>query len=74
MEWTVITKGAGFTKTVPTDKDDADDNACTNGAQSYYRYSFKLDLTSIMSKPRAILGLMDMDLKNFFIEIHNPET
>ena len=35
MEWIVVTKDAGFTKTVPTDEDDADDNACTNGAQKY---------------------------------------
>ena len=56
MEWIVVTNDAGFTKTVPTDEDDADDNACTNGAQKYCWYSFKLNFTSIISKARAILG------------------
>ena len=67
MEWIVVTNDAGFTKTVPTDEDDADDNACTNGAQKYCGYSFKLNFTSIISKARAILGLMEMDLTDFFL-------
>lgn len=52
MEWIVVTKDAGFTKTVPTDEDDADDNACSSGAQNYCGYSFKLNFTLIISKPR----------------------
>lgn len=74
MEWIVVTNDAGFTKTVPTDEDDADDNACTNGVQKYCWYSFKLNFTSIISKGRAILGLMEMDLTDFFLEIYKPET
>lgn len=74
MEWIVVTKDAGFTKTVPTDEDDADDNACTSGAQNYYGYNFKLNFTSSISKPRAILGLMEMDLTDLFLEIYKPET
>ena len=74
MEWIAVTNDAGFTKTVPTDEDDADDNACTNGAPKYCWYSFKLNGTSIISKGRAILGLMEMDLTDFFLEIYKPET
>ena len=74
MEWIVVTKDAGFTKTLPTDEDYAVDNACTNGVQNYCGYSFKLNFTSIISKPREILGLMDIDLTDFFLEIYKPET
>ena len=52
MEWIVVTKDAGFTETVPTDEDDADDNPCSSGAQNYCGYSFKLKFTLIISKPR----------------------
>lgn len=50
MEWIVVTNDAGFTKTVPTDEDDADDNACTNGAPKYCWYSFKINFTSSSQK------------------------
>lgn len=50
MEWIAVTNDAGFTKTVPTDEDDADDNACTNGAPKYCWYSFKLNFSSSSQK------------------------